>query len=328
MCAHDKQRRAVLATLAAAPLFIAGCSSDDGDADDTATPTPNSGSNRVPIAGAGCYRPQYGAAQPDGIGCGVMPNFGDPIIDSQWVQEIQIQAQFFSPVQATVLVLDECSPANGNAFALPEGYILMGRYFAMQLIQQTGTSLPIAGVLAHEWGHRAQFTYGWMTQTEPTARRTELEADMWSGLYMGMSKLWTGPYMQSFFQTLFNIGDYNFNSPGHHGTPNQRYAAGATGLTLALQLMQTQTRLGYAQIHALFVNEVTRIVTTIQKSDEAQLKQHLAKATESLSPEVREIALRMDTDWIRGVATGTRELSEFTTMPALPIDVRMNLGPY
>ena len=165
-------------------------------------------------------------------------------------------------------------------------------------------------------------------QTEPTARRTELEADMWSGLYMGLIKLWTGQYLQAFFQTLINIGDYNFNSPTHHGTPNQRYAAGATGLTLALQLLQTQTRLDYSQIHALFVNEVTRIVTTVQKSDESQFKQFPAKAAGSLTPEAREIALRMDTDWIRGIATGTRKLSELTTLPALPLDVRMNLGPY
>lgn len=326
MCAHDKQRRALVAALAVAPLFISGCGGEEEEV--PTTPAPGPTANRIPIVGAGCYRTQYAGAQPDGIGCGVLPNFGDPTIDSQWAQEIQIQAQFFSPVLATVLVLDECSPANGNAFALPEGYILMGRYFARQLVQKTGTTLPIAGVLAHEWGHRAQFTYGWTAQTEPTARRTELEADMWSGLYMGISKLWTGPYLQSFFQTLIDIGDYNFNSPNHHGTPNQRYAAGATGLTLALQLMQTQTRLSYPQIHALFVNEITRIVSTIQKSEEPQLKQHLEKAGESLAPEAREIAKRMDTDWIRGVATGTRELSELVTMPALPLDVRMNLGPY
>ena len=327
MCNHDRQRRQFIAGLAASPLLLAGCAG--GGDDEEATPSaPSPSATRIPMGGAGCYRPQYASAQPDGIACGVMQTFGDPRIDSQWLEEIQIQTQFFAPVQASVYVLDECSPANANAVASPEGYILFGRHFAAKLIQQTGTPLPIAGVLAHEWGHRAQFTFGWMVQSEPTARRTELEADMWAGLYMGLAKLWTGPLLQSFFQTLFSGGDYNFHSPSHHGTPNQRYAAGATGLSLALQLLQTHTRLGYPQVHSLFVNEISRILATVQLGDEPRLRTLLDKATDSLSPETAQIARRMDGDWISGIARGERTLSELTALPALPIADRMNLAPY
>ena len=259
MCNHDRQRRQFLAGLAASPLLLAGCAGG-GDEEEATPSAPGPSATRIPMAGAGCYRPQYASAQPDGIACGVMQTFGDPRIDSQWLEEIRDPG---SVLRARSRPRSMCStsaaPPTRTPWQDPEGYILFGRHFAARLIQQTGTPLPIAGVLAHQWGHRAQFTFGWMVQTEPTVRRTELEADMWAGLYMGLVKLWTGPLLQSFFQTLFSIGDYNFNHPGHHGTPNQRHAAGATGLTLALQLLQTQSRLSYPQVHSLFVNEITRI---------------------------------------------------------------------
>jgi peptidase M48-like protein len=329
MCDFNRARRHVVGSIIAMPLLLSGCDSGgDADSGDSQRPSSSPTPSRVPIGGAGCYRPQYAGAQPSMLACGVLPNFGDPAIDSQWVQEVQIQAQFFSPVPAQVYVLDECNPSGANAFALPEGYILFGRYFAAKLIQLTGSSLPIAGVLAHEWGHRAQFEHGWMIQTEPTVRRTELEADMWSGLYMGLAKLWTGPALQSFFQTLINLGDYNFNNPGHHGTPNQRYAAGATGLTLALQLLQTGTRLSYPQIHSIFLNEVTRITTTVQGEDDAALARKLALGAQNMTVEAKGIHDRMDTNWIAGIAAGRRSLSELRTLPLLPFDQRMNLAPY
>ncbi|HTU67954.1 MAG TPA: hypothetical protein VMF52_18540 [Steroidobacteraceae bacterium] len=323
MCVDDRRRR-LLAGLALSPLLISGCSAESDEPRPTPPPpTPS----RVAI-GAGCYQPSYAGAQAGNFGCGLLPAFGNPLIDGPWQQEIQIQAQFYAGVAAQVFVMDECSPANMNALASPDGYILMGRYMANDILQRTGTNLPIAGVLAHEWAHRAQFTFGWMVQTEPTVRRTELEADMWSGLYMGLVKSWTGPLMQSYFQTLFNIGDFNFNNPGHHGTPNQRYAAGATGITLAFQLMQTGTRLGYEQIHALFLNEVTRITTTIQKMGEPELERLLDARTDALDADTQRIARRLDTAWIRGIALGKRSLDELTVMPDLPSWERMNLAPY
>jgi len=327
MCDMDRNRRRLLAGLAVSPLLVSGCLSE-GEEDDDPAPTTPSPPPRIGITGAGCYQPSFAGAAASNFGCGILPSFGNPLIDGPWQQEIQIQTQFFSGVPAQVYPLDECSPATMNAFATPDGFILMGRYFANDIIQRTGTNLPIAGVLAHEWAHRAQFTFGWMIRTEPTVRRTELEADMWSGLYMGLAKSWTGPLMQSYFQTLFNIGDFNFNSPNHHGTPNQRYAAGATGINLAFQLIQTNTRLGYEQIHAIFLNEVTRITTTIQKMSEKELERTLEAETDKLDLQTQLIARRMDADWIRGIAVGKRRLDEMTTMPDMPFAERMNLAPY
>jgi hypothetical protein len=328
MSNHVIDRRTLLAAgISALPLSICGCGGEgDPPASGPQNPTVN---GRISVAAIGCYRPQYAGIQAGNLGCGLVNSFGSPILDNPWPQELQIQAQFFSPVQANVFVFDECSVANANALASGEGYILFGRYMANQLLQRTGSSLPIAGVLAHEWGHRAQFTFGWMVQTEATVRRTELEADMWAGLYMGLVKLWTGPHLQSFFQTLVGSGDYNFHSPGHHGTPAQRNAAGATGLTLALQLLQSGQRLNYPQVHSLFVNEVTRITATIQGVESEQLlSKRLSAANEALSPAVSEIGRRFDTEWIRGIALGERQLDELKSMPQVPFDQRINLGPY
>ena len=321
MCNCGTSRRKILAGLLVAPLGLSGCLSGGGEDDSAPDSPPGSDppSTRVTFGGAGCYRPGYANAPAADFGCGVLPNFGVPAIDLPSPEEIQLQATFFSGIAAQVHPLDECSPANANALATPTGFILIGRYFASNLLQRMGNTLPIAGVIAHEWAHRTQFSLGWMVQTEPTVRRTELEADMWSGLYMGVMKSWTGLLMQSYFQTLLDIGDFNFNSPNHHGTPNQRHAAGATGLALASQLMQSNTRLSYEQIHALFVNEVTRITTTIQKSE---------MRTDSLDSVTQQVARGMDTEWIRGIAVGKRRLSEHTAMPSLPLADRINLGPY
>jgi hypothetical protein len=322
------RRKVLSAGVAATSCCILGCDFGSGD-DETTPPATNTPPSRVALGGSGCYRPQYAGVQPGGLGCGVLPNFGQPTLDRQWLEEIQLQAQFFSPAQASVHVLDECDPSQANALATPDGYILFGRYLAAQLIQRTGTSLPIASVLAHEWGHRLQFTYGWMQQVEPTVRRTELEADMWSGLYMGLMKSWAGPQMQSFFQTLFDMGDFNFNHPSHHGTPNQRLAAGATGLTLAVQLIQSQQRLSAAQVHSLFLTEVTRITTTVQTAGaEVLLKSMLEREHAKLQWETRAIGDAMDTEWIRGIVRGDRRLDELTTMPELPEQLRINLAPY
>lgn len=328
MCTCQKNRREVLAGLLVSPLVLSGCTSDGEDDSDPGSPP---GSNTPPtrvVASVGCYRPTYANAPAGDFGCGVLPNFGIPAIDLPWPDELQYQATFFSGIAAQVYPFDECSPANANAMATPHGFILIGRYFAGNLLQRMGNTLPIAGVIAHEWAHRTQFSLGWMVQTEPTVRRTELEADMWSGLYMGVMKSWTGLLMQSYFQTLLDIGDFNFNSPNHHGTPNQRHAAGATGLSLAFELMRSNTRLSYEQIHSLFVNEVTRITTTIQKSGEPAFERQLDARIDSMDSLTQQVARRLDTDWIRAIATGKRSLAEHTEMPSLPLADRINLGPY
>jgi hypothetical protein len=320
-------RRTFLTTMIAG-IAACGCGSSGGD-DDTqegggAPPSPDSG--RLRTLSAGCYSPAMAGFGSESIGCGIGTTFGDPWFDQRFIQELSLQSSFFSGFLPAVYVLDECSPNQANALSDPRGFVLFGKWLASKTIIETRSELPIAGILAHEWAHQVQFAYGWMQTNEPTVRRTELEADMWSGLYMGMAKNWAGQQMSAYFQTLFNLGDYQFNSPGHHGTPNQRLAAGATGLSVAQQLLSTGQRLSYADLHFLFDQEVNRITATVSgvvgSSGKAQIN------SSGLSYPLNVLGEKVDHDWITGIAAGQRSLMELERMPAVPEAARQSLYPY
>jgi predicted metalloprotease len=55
--------------------------------------------------------------------------------------------------------------------------------------------------------------------------RAELQADCWAGVWAHDAKargrLQSGD-MAGAGQALYSMGDYNYNSPTHHGTPAQR----------------------------------------------------------------------------------------------------------
>jgi len=204
----------------------------------------------------GCYSPAYSGANTGQIGCGLTNTLGDPVLDQRFNEELWIQAQFWG-LTPSVYIFDEC-PGNMNALSFPEGFILFGVQLTYDTIISTGSDLPIAGVLAHEWAHQVQFLYGWMNNGDPTVRRTELEADAFSGYYMGLAKAWAGSEMDSYFQMLESLGDTNFTHPQHHGTPEERRAAGALGMEVALEVAQSGVWKSYAELHAIFGDQRRR----------------------------------------------------------------------
>lgn len=250
---------------------------------------------------AGCYAPAFSGAQAGQFGCGILNTSGDFAFDRAFADEIFLQSNFWMNIPATVWLFDECGPSSKNAYSHPSQYIMMGIWLANDVIITTQSTLPIAGVLAHEWGHQVQFQRGWMVQSEPTVRRTELEADMFSGLYVAWEKNWAGAEFDAYYQYLFQLGDYNFNDPGHHGTPNQRLAAGAVGMNVAEQL----TTATYTELHEIFSTKVTEILATAFSTGG-----DTAVSTVSLSAGAQEIWDRMDHEWITGVLRGTRTLVE------------------
>jgi len=154
-----------------------------------------------------------------------------------------------------VLPFDECTGVR-NALSLPIGVILFGRNLATSIILNTLSGAPVAGSLAHEWAHQLQFRNGWMRPTDSTQRTTELGADAFSGLYMGWVKGFGTPTLQAYFSTLASFGDYAFNSPTHHGTPDERFAAGLLGLLVADDMIRNGSRPSFLQLHNLFVGTI------------------------------------------------------------------------
>jgi hypothetical protein len=117
-------------------------------------------------------------------------------------------------------------------------------------------------VYAHEFGHHIQYERGYFSDPYATSgdkaeqtRYTELMADAFSAYYLthkrgaGMKK---GRVAQ-FLEVFFEIGDCAFDSPGHHGTPNQRMAAARLGFDIADQAQKQGHILTAEQFHAQFV---------------------------------------------------------------------------
>ncbi|ANH83416.1 hypothetical protein A8C56_22690 [Niabella ginsenosidivorans] len=172
-------------------------------------------------------------------------------------QEVSIQRNFWNQVPATVSLLFEPSDAYRNAYALANGNIYFGYYLFYYMVNRFSvispnevSPLPVDGVLAHEWGHEVQFRLGWANYANNTER--ELEADFFSGYYMGLEKQWYWKQIQTYYTAIYSSGDYAFSSPNHHGTPGQRLNAAYTGLTTAVYEINNNVHYSYNQLHDIF----------------------------------------------------------------------------
>lgn len=86
------------------------------------------------------------------------------------------------------------------------------------------------GILAHEYGHHVQFELGLFDDHAGDAeatRLTELEADAFAGYYLShpRGERLRHARVDAFVRSFGEVGDCSFDSPGHHGTPNQRSAS-------------------------------------------------------------------------------------------------------
>lgn len=93
-------------------------------------------------------------------------------------------------------------------------------------------------VMGHEFAHHVQFEQGLLETDLPDneeTRQGELMADAFATYFAtharGLS-LNTKRVLQA-QRTFFQVGDCVFDSPGHHGTPNQRMRAAVWGAELA-----------------------------------------------------------------------------------------------
>jgi hypothetical protein len=118
-----------------------------------------------------------------------------------------------------------------------DGIILLGvNLFKQEMVLQgAGPNLPLAAIVAHEFGHIMQYKAG-MSPEGPW--QMELHADFMAGWYLGRVRfLAEGGFITSeapeslkvSVKKFFEIGDYAFNDPLHHGTPEERSRMVQTG---------------------------------------------------------------------------------------------------
>jgi predicted metalloprotease len=108
-----------------------------------------------------------------------------------------------------------------NSFYCPsDGIIWLDYSWNQAFINRYGDNGGGA-ILAHEWGHRIQDLLGYRGPNPGF----ELHADCLAGMYTRYG-LATGRLNNADFyearNTLYSLGDYNYSSPDHHGTPQQR----------------------------------------------------------------------------------------------------------
>ena len=131
-----------------------------------------------------------------------------------------------------------------NAFASPKkvvsgtwGTVLFGRRLFWDLLRRyDDNGMAVLAIAAHELGHIAQFKSGVDKQLErnqPTVKRVELHADYLAGYFLGIRKRRDPTIsVRQAGQELYRIGDYEFNNPDHHGTPDERVSAAEAGFRI------------------------------------------------------------------------------------------------
>jgi predicted metalloprotease len=89
----------------------------------------------------------------------------------------------------------------------------------------------VAYVVAHEYGHQIQDELGVFERNVPTVN-TELQADCYAGNWAKSAydenRLDDGDIEEA-LRAALAVGDFDFDSAGHHGTPEQREQAWTRG---------------------------------------------------------------------------------------------------
>ncbi|MBX7154292.1 MAG: hypothetical protein U0Y96_02445 [Candidatus Kapaibacterium sp.] len=108
----------------------------------------------------------------------------------------------------------------------------------------------VAGVMAHEFAHILQIKkHCTLTQTQK-----ELQADYLAGYYFG-TKSYLSYGLRNFATSLYELGDYNFWDPNHHGTPTERVNAMMAGYKMAGKSIDVAYREGVKYVSGINNND-------------------------------------------------------------------------
>jgi hypothetical protein len=186
---------------------------------------------RPTLSGEGCIMGSSAASlQSDGQ---VFLSSGYPTVDQFYQTEGLNLVYTYGVSPAGVFYDDSASP---NAFATPEaiaqskpdGTVVYGVNLLSRQLSMEPSGTTVIAIMAHEFGHVVQFRLGGITGP---GKAVELHADYIAGWYLALRGQVAETNLASVLQTFYAIGDYAFNDPGHHGTPDERLAAATAGFS-------------------------------------------------------------------------------------------------
>lgn len=159
-----------------------------------------------------------------------------------------------------------------NAFAAPADpffntpkKIVMGDGVQQAYFDLGYGDVVTQAIMAHEYGHHVQFANPALVTFENTpegTRFTELMADAFAAYFLthsrGASMNWHR--VKDFLVIFYSIGDCQFSSASHHGTPNQRLKAATFGKQVANNASNQGHILTSQQFISLFNNAYPGII--------------------------------------------------------------------
>lgn len=162
----------------------------------------------------------------------LFPSSGNPQLDFAHAQVLEHISGLFRVRPGALFLDDSAAP---NAFATPDvlvqgmndGTVIFGvTLISHQLMADGGLGHAMPAIMAHEFGHIMQFQ---RMDFSPGAAM-ELHADYLAGWYMSKLVSVSMVDARQAMRALYSVGDYDFNSPQHHGTPEQRLESLMTGM--------------------------------------------------------------------------------------------------
>ncbi len=255
------------------------------------------GTNDTPTNGTGLGGSI--AVNPDdcvqGIGCQISTMGNDS--DDELLRSLHNQTKLFFGIDTQFgFYLEEDDP---NAFAnMDTMSIFFGRklFMAMKSNDPTHYRTLISGIIAHEYGHIMQYNIDVdITGLAPTRQQvqfgstillSELEADAFSGFCMYF-QLRDESQVVAYFNLLQSIGDTEYTSVDHHGTPDERMAAAAVGI-LTMEKLINENLLDQVDWSLLRRSFVYDIKTLVVKTDETIVNDTRSLSLSNLTPKERE----------------------------------------
>jgi len=135
-------------------------------------------------------------------------------------------------INIPVYAVDDTESPNCT-FRPSTSIITMGKTMMLDEIVETNGTNSIISIMAHEFGHAIQHKYNLNINGDWIGKYPELHADFMAGWYMAKKKYLSSQEVLQIGKSFYEMGDYDYFNPKHHGTKDERLFAFYSGFLKA-----------------------------------------------------------------------------------------------